>query len=114
MEKEIERYIDLKYKILKAKFIYYTSPTDKKSKLIKGIPDEEYDKYESEYRKLHETFGFGSQDVSRMVGWDPDSRDARFAMMMVFVNAMDEREYNNYREMILRNHDYDISAFRDI
>lgn len=117
MKEIISRFIYLKYEILKNKFIYYCSPLDKKGHLIEGISDDKYDEIDSEYQKLweeHECLRIDETNVSEMVGFEKDSRSSRFAMIYVYVNAMDEEEYKKYYELLLKDHDYDIGYFREV
>lgn len=106
----------LEFAILRNKFIYYEHPFNKNNKPIKGISDHEYDALENRYKELYNEYRDllpkDVVNVTGIVGWSSDYRNARFAMMQVYVNAMDERTYELYTKLAKEQQDYDLTASR--
>lgn len=115
-EAKLSRFIDLKYELLKNKYIYYNAPTDAQGKTIKPIADAEYDILEDEYKKLYDELNMKRLNEPRvcdMVGFSTDCREGRFAKLMVDVPNMSERNYENARKMAEHLYSYDLSIWRN-
>lgn len=112
-DKDIERFIFLKYEILKNKYKYYCTPKDSKGNIIEPVTDQQYDAWEDEYKELYEKLSIPDEPrVCDMVGFSTEERHGRFAKMMVDVSHMSERDYKNKLLMCKHLHNYDISIFR--
>lgn len=79
MTKDEQRFINLGWYLLEAKFVYYDSPPG-----VKGISDIAYDKLEDEYKALAEKLG--KNPSACMVGFSTERPSCRIVAEKVTTN----------------------------
>lgn len=115
-DKDINRYIELKYFLLENKYIYYRQPVDYNGKSIKGISDIEYDKAEAEYKTLYNQLGLlvkYDANISEMVDFDDSLRESKSAINRVQIRQMPDDVFEKYRKQVLKDFGCDLACYRE-